>query len=68
MAPFSPHVIGRSHMRSLGNSHTGEFDNRGLCCVAGITCFVSMETDAGVGYVTEQRAPPTPRMSGQHAY
>ena len=36
-------------MRSLGNSYTGEFDKCRLWCWSGISCFVSMETDAGVG-------------------
>ena len=36
-------------MRSLGNSYTGEFEKCRLWCWSGISCFVSMETDAGVG-------------------
>lgn len=36
MAPFSLHFVGRSHMRSLRNSYTGEFDQHT------INCFVSM--------------------------
>ena len=35
----------------------------GLCCWSGISCFVSMGMDAGVGSKVEQRARPAPRMS-----
>ena len=60
--------IGRSHMREQLDwgawlAHGKKGVKLGLCCWSGISCFVSMGMDAGVGSKVEQRARPAPRMS-----